>query len=81
MKSFNRRDFLKSSVSAAAITALSRKKIIGANDKVVLGIMGVGGRGFQDNFNLLYVIHPSDIPHIKIKYDFSLSFGYILNEN
>ena len=45
MKSLSRRKFLKSSFGAAAITTLSRNKIIGANDKVILGIMGVGGRG------------------------------------
>ena len=45
MKSLKRRDFLKSTISASAFTALSGKKIIGANDKVVMGIMGIGGRG------------------------------------
>jgi len=47
MKSINRRDFLKGSIGAATVTALSRRKIIGANDKVIFGIMGVGGRGVQ----------------------------------
>lgn len=45
MKSINRRNFLKSSIGAVAMTALSRKNIIGANDKIIVGIMGVGGRG------------------------------------
>ncbi len=45
MKSLSRRKFLKSSIGAAAITTLPRNKIIGANDKIILGIMGVGGRG------------------------------------
>ena len=35
-------------------------------------------------FIMLYflklIIYPN-IPHIKIKYEFSMSFGYILNEN
>jgi len=45
MRVFNRRDFLKGSIGAAAVTALNRKKTIGANDKIILGVMGVGGRG------------------------------------
>ncbi len=45
MKSINRRKFLKGSIGAAAMTALSRKNIVGANDKVIIGIMGIGGRG------------------------------------
>ena len=47
MKSINRREFLKGSIVAATVTALSGRKIIGANDKVIIGIMGVGGRGVQ----------------------------------
>jgi len=46
MKAINRRDFLKGSVSAAAaISALPSRKSVAASDKVVIGIMGVGGRG------------------------------------
>ena len=46
MKSINRREFLKSSIgAAAAFTALSRRKSFAANDKVIIGMMGLGGRG------------------------------------
>ncbi|MCK4966424.1 Gfo/Idh/MocA family oxidoreductase, partial [bacterium] len=62
MKSFTRRDFLKSSVGAAAVAALSRKNIAGANDKVVLGVMGVGGRGIE---LIRHLIKRSDV---RIKY-------------
>lgn len=62
MKSINRRKFLKGAIGAAAITALSRKKIVGANDKVIIGIMGIGGRGVQ---LIGYLMKRSDI---RIKY-------------
>ncbi|MCP4613388.1 MAG: Gfo/Idh/MocA family oxidoreductase [Planctomycetes bacterium] len=46
MKSLNRRDFMKDSIGAAAsFTILSQATGMAANNKVVLGIMGVGGRG------------------------------------
>jgi predicted dehydrogenase len=46
MKSLNRREFMKSSVSTAAtLTVLSDIPADAANNKIVLGIMGVGGRG------------------------------------
>ena len=46
MKSINRREFLKGSIgTAAAFTVLPQGKSFAANDKVVLGMMGVGGRG------------------------------------
>ena len=46
MKSLNRRDFIKGSIGAATtFTVLSRSKSMAANNKIVLGIMGVGGRG------------------------------------
>ncbi len=46
MKSINRREFLKGSIGAAStFTVLSHNKSLGAANKVVLGIMGVGGRG------------------------------------
>ncbi len=61
MKSFNRRVFLKSSIGAAAVTALSQKRTVGANDKVIIGIMGVGGRGVQ---LIRHLVKRSDI-HIK----------------
>ena len=63
MKSIDRRDFLKSSIGAAtSITVLSQSRSSAAGDKVVLGIIGVGGRG---RALLSSLVKRSDI---KIKY-------------
>ncbi len=63
MKSINRREFLKGSVGAATtFTVLSQNKSLGAANKVVLGIMGVGGRG---RALLSSLVKRSDV---KIKY-------------
>ena len=63
MKSINRREFLKGSVGAAAtFTVLSQSKSLAAKGKVVLGIMGVGGRG---RALLRSLVKRSDV---KIKY-------------
>ena len=63
MESINRREFLKSSVGAATtFTVLSQNKSFGAANKVVLGIMGVGGRG---RALLSSLVKRSDV---KIKY-------------
>lgn len=46
MKSINRREFIKGSVGTATTLALlSPGKSRGANDRVVMGVMGLGGRG------------------------------------
>ena len=45
MKTIDRRSFIKGSLGGAAALALSSSKAVSANDKVVLGFMGVGGRG------------------------------------
>lgn len=46
MKSMNRREFLKSSVgAAAAFAALPKRKSYAANKKIIIGMMGLGGRG------------------------------------
>ena len=42
-----RRDFIKTSVSGTAITAVSYNKILGAGDRVRVGLIGCGGRGTQ----------------------------------
>jgi len=48
MESVNRRTFLKGSLSAAAMAAvLPQRASHAANDKIILGVMGVGGRGRQ----------------------------------
>ena len=43
-----RRDFLKSTAGAAAWTALSADKVLGANDRLNVGLIGCGGRGTFD---------------------------------
>ena len=46
MKSIDRRQFLKGSISAATtFTLLSQREGFAANDKVIVGVMGLGGRG------------------------------------
>ncbi|MCI0540024.1 MAG: Gfo/Idh/MocA family oxidoreductase [Verrucomicrobiales bacterium] len=46
MKTINRRQFVKQSVGAAAAwSALSQSRVAGANEKIVVGVMGIGGRG------------------------------------
>ncbi len=41
----NRRDFTKGAAAAGAGTALSRTRVLGANDRVRLGLIGCGDRG------------------------------------
>ncbi len=46
MKLLNRREFVKSTLgAAAALTVLPVRKSIAANEKVIIGVMGLGGRG------------------------------------
>ncbi|MFH1737942.1 MAG: Gfo/Idh/MocA family oxidoreductase [bacterium] len=47
MKQVNRRQFLKSSISAGAAAAVLSPslKALGANERIRIGLMGVGGRG------------------------------------
>jgi predicted dehydrogenase len=40
-----RREFIKTGVTAGALTALSFKRVLGANDRVRLALIGCGGRG------------------------------------
>src|SRR6266516_609362 len=45
-QTLNRRAFVKQSVSAvSALTVLSGSRVLGANERIVVGVMGVGGRG------------------------------------
>ncbi len=45
-QTLNRREFVKQSVSAAsALTVLGGARVLGANERIVVGVMGVGGRG------------------------------------
>jgi len=45
MKSIKRRDFIKGTIGAAATSTLYARKSSGANDKIIIGAMGLGGRG------------------------------------
>ncbi len=45
MKSMNRRQFIKGSIGAASLAAISTSKVRGANEKIIFGVMGIGGRG------------------------------------
>ena len=46
MKSLNRREFMKGTVGAAAsLSVLSQSRARGAGEKVIMGVMGLGGRG------------------------------------
>ena len=46
MRSLNRREFMRGTVgAAAALAVVSPRRVRGANDKVIIGVMGLGGRG------------------------------------
>lgn len=42
-----RRDFLKAGVAASVATAASAKKVLGANDRIRIAVVGVRGRGWD----------------------------------
>lgn len=42
---FNRRDFVGKSLAAASLAAASYNRILGANDRISVGMIGCGGRG------------------------------------
>jgi len=70
MKKIGRREFLSSSVKNAAAVSLSMaavglttRRVLGANDKVVLGIIGAGGRGPGVLLNIV-----KKIPNVEVKY-------------
>jgi predicted dehydrogenase len=42
-----RREFIKQTTAAVSTTAVSAKRIIGANDRVLIGLIGCGGRGLD----------------------------------
>jgi predicted dehydrogenase len=42
-----RREFIKQTTAAISTTAISAKRVIGANDRVVIGLIGCGGRGLD----------------------------------
>src|ERR1019366_8210535 len=45
MKEVNRRDVLRAASGAAALTAAQYSRVMGANERVKLGVIGCGGRG------------------------------------
>src|SRR5215472_12236952 len=47
MSQWTRRDFNKTVAAAGVGTALSRSRVLGANDRVRLGFIGLGNRGDQ----------------------------------
>jgi myo-inositol 2-dehydrogenase / D-chiro-inositol 1-dehydrogenase len=47
MKQISRRAFTRTTVAATAGTALSRMRVLGANDRINIGIIGAGDRGMQ----------------------------------
>src|SRR5262245_24615938 len=47
MKNPTRRDFAKATTAAALGTALSARQVLGANDRIRLGFIGLGNRGDQ----------------------------------
>jgi predicted dehydrogenase len=49
----DRRDFIKTAGAATAATALSYSRILGANDRVRLGLIGCGSRGVGNMKNFL----------------------------
>src|SRR5499427_1194090 len=42
-----RREFIKQTTAAMSTTAISAKRVIGANDRVMIGLIGCGGRGLD----------------------------------
>jgi predicted dehydrogenase len=48
-----RRDFSRTAAGLAATSALSTSRILGANDRIRVGLIGSGGRGRQDWGNFL----------------------------
>ncbi len=57
-----RRDFLKASAAAGIATAFSAKKVLGANDRVRVAIVGLRGRGWD------HVQGYRSIPGVEIAY-------------
>lgn len=55
MNPWTRRDFAKT-VAAAGVAALSQTRVLGANDRIRLGFIGVGNRG--DQVLDAFLVHP-----------------------
>src|SRR5262249_49142934 len=48
MSTMTRREFARTSVAIGVGTALGSVRVLGANDRINLGVIGCGGRGSQD---------------------------------
>ena len=59
--SVDRRNFIKTTAAASAATALSYSRILGANDRVRLGLIGCGSRGVGD-MNAFLKLGTVDVP-------------------
>src|SRR5688572_31648484 len=47
MGTLTRRDFTRTSIALGVTTALGSMRVLGANDRVAMGLIGCGGRGSQ----------------------------------
>jgi predicted dehydrogenase len=47
MRTITRRDFLKGTIAAGAIVSLPSSHVLGANDRIRVGLIGCGGRGID----------------------------------
>ncbi len=47
MKKLNRRDFGRTMAAAGVATAFTNLRVLGANDRIRLGFVGLGNRGDQ----------------------------------
>src|SRR5215217_8033581 len=47
MGTLTRRDFTRTSIALGVTTALGSMRVLGANDRVAVGLIGCGGRGSQ----------------------------------
>src|SRR5215471_11311375 len=56
----SRREFHKTSIALGAATALKSLRVLGANDRVNIGIIGTGGRGRQ--ILKVFLAQPDSVP-------------------
>src|SRR5215467_7602218 len=60
MPNNTRRDFIKKAGAGAALLASASARVLGANDRVRVGMIGVGARG-QDLLKQLLQVHNADL--------------------
>ena len=61
MNSWTRRDFSKTLALAGSATALGQTRVLGANERVRLGFIGLGNRG--DQVLDAFLAHPDRLRH------------------